>query len=94
MFDWTQSGHKDYYDYTASVVLYLSDAVLDGVDATTLDTLDGVHYDIYNLGGSKVSEGTFKADGAVDTSNLERGVYVVNYKQGANTCSMKLSVNR
>ena len=93
-FDWTQNGHKDYYDYTASVVLYLSDAVVDGVDTATLATLEGTHYDIFDLGGSKVAEGTFAANGAVDTSNLGRGVYVVNYKQGAHTRSMKLSVNR
>lgn len=92
-FDWTQSGHQDYYQYTASVLLYLSDKT-SGIDAATSDSLDGTAYTIYDLSGKKVANGTFAAGGTVDTGALERGVYVVGYKLNGKQNAMKISVNK
>lgn len=92
-FDFTQNGHQDYYGYTSSVLLYLTDRLADGI-GSSVQNLAGVDYAVFDLGGRKVADGTFSADGTVDTKILGRGVYVVSYLFGGTQHSMKISVNK
>lgn len=91
-FDFTQTGSVDYYGYTASVMLYLSQNGTTAI-ATARRQAEG-SYAVYSLNGQKVAEGQLNADGTVDAARLAKGVYVVNFTKDGKQQSLKLSVNK
>lgn len=92
-FDFTQEGHGDYLGENSSVVFYMTDAPT-GIVSVSADALAGNAYTVFDLSGRKVAEGTFAADGSVDTTPLQRGTYVIGAKVGGKQQSMKISVNK
>lgn len=93
-FDFTQVGHQDYYSRTASIMIYMTDAKTDGITSANTAAVAGTAYTISDVAGRVVATGVFSEQGTVNTSGLQRGVYVVSYKVDGKRQAMKISVNK
>lgn len=93
-FDFTQVGHQDYYSRTASIMIYMTDAKTDGITSANTAAVAGTAYTVSDVAGRVVATGVFSEQGTVNTSGLQRGVYVVSYKVDGKRQAMKISVNK
>lgn len=93
-FDFTQVGHQDYYSRTASIMIYMTDAQTDGITSANTAAVAGTAYTVSDVAGRVVATGVFSEQGTVNTSGLQRGVYVVGYKVDGKRQAMKISVNK
>lgn len=93
-FDFTQVGHQDYYSRCASIMIYMTDAKTDGITSANTAAVAGTAYTISDVAGRVVATGVFSEQGTVNTSGLQRGVYVVSYKVDGKRQAMKISVNK
>ncbi len=90
-FDFTQSGHKDYYNRMPAVMLYMSkDAPTAIHPATDLGDSD---YELFDLAGHKVGAGQLN-NGSVPSASLASGVYVVSVKKDGKRQTMKICVRK
>lgn len=93
-FDFTQVGHQDYYSRCASIMIYMTDAKTDGITSANTAAVAGTAYTVSDVAGRVVATGVFSAQGTVNTSGLQRGVYVVSYKVDGKRQAMKISINK
>lgn len=93
-FDFTQVGHQDYYSRCASIMIYMTDAKTDGITSANTAAVAGTAYTVSDVAGRVVATGVFSEQGTVNTSGLQRGVYVVGYKVDGKRQAMKISVNK
>lgn len=93
-FDFTQVGHQNYYSRTASIMIYMTDAQTDGITSANTAAVAGTSYTVSDVAGRVVATGVFSEQGTVNTSGLQRGVYVVSYKVDGKRQAMKISVNK
>lgn len=93
-FDFTQVGHQNYYSRTASIMIYMTDAKTDGITSANTAAVAGTAYTVSDMAGRVVATGVFSEQGTVNTSGLQRGVYVVSYKVDGKRQAMKISVNK
>ena len=93
-FDFTQAGHQNYYSRTASIMIYMTDAKTDGITSANTAAVAGTAYTVSDVAGRVVATGVFSEQGTVNTSGLQRGVYVVSYKVDGKRQAMKISVNK
>lgn len=93
-FDFTQVGHQNYYSRTASIMIYMTDAQTDGITSANTAAVAGTAYTVSDVAGRVVATGVFSEQGTVNTSGLQRGVYVVSYKVDGKRHAMKISVNK
>lgn len=93
-FDFTQVGHQNYYSRTASIMIYMTDAQTDGITSANTAAVAGTVYTVSDVAGRVVATGVFSEQGTVNTSDLQRGVYVVSYKVDGKRQAMKISVNK
>lgn len=93
-FDFTQVGHQNYYSRTASIMIYMTDAKTDGITSANTAAVAGTAYTVSDVAGRVVATGVFSEQGTVNTSDLQRGVYVVSYKVDGKRQAMKISVNK
>lgn len=93
-FDFTQVGHQNYYSRCASIMIYMTDAKTDGITSANTTAVAGTAYTVSDVAGRVVATGVFSAQGTVNTSGLQRGVYVVSYKVDGKRQAMKISVNK
>lgn len=93
-FDFTQVGHQNYYSRTASIMIYMTDAQTDGITSANTAAVAGTAYTVSDVAGRVVATGVFSEQGTVNTSGLQRGVYVVGYKVDGKRQAMKISVNK
>ena len=93
-FDFTQVGHQNYYSRTASIMIYMTDAKTDGITSANTAAVAGTAYTVSDVVGRVVATGVFSEQGTVNTSGLQRGVYVVSYKVDGKRQAMKISVNK
>lgn len=93
-FDFTQVGHQNYYSRTASIMIYMTDAQTDGITSANTAAVAGTAYTVSDVAGRVVATGVFTEQGTVNTSGLQRGVYVVSYKVDGKRQAMKISVNK
>lgn len=93
-FDFTQAGHQNYYSRTASIMIYMTDAKTDGITSANTAAVAGTAYTVSDVSGRVVATGVFSEQGTVNTSGLQRGVYVVSYKVDGKRQAMKISVNK
>ena len=93
-FDFTQVGHQNYYSRTASIMIYMTDAQTDGITSANTAAVAGTAYTVSDMAGRVVATGVFSEQGTVNTSGLQRGVYVVSYKVDGKRQAMKISVNK
>lgn len=93
-FDFTQVGHQNYYSRTASIMIYMTDAKTDGITSANTTAVAGTAYTVSDVAGRVVATGVFSEQGTVNTSGLQRGVYVVGYKVDGKRQAMKISVNK
>lgn len=93
-FDFTQVGHQNYYSRTASIMIYMTDAKTDGITSANTAAVAGTAYTVSDVAGRVVATGVFSEQGTVNTSGLQRGVYVVSYKVAGKRQAMKISVNK
>lgn len=93
-FDFTQVGHQDYYSRTASIMIYLTEDTPNGIASANTAAVAGTAYTVSDVAGRVVATGVFSEQGTVNTSSLQRGVYVVSYKVDGKRQAMKISVNK
>lgn len=93
-FDFTQVGHQNYYSRTASIMIYMTDAQTNGITSANTAAVAGTAYIVSDVVGRVVATGVFSEQGTVNTSGLQRGVYVVSYKVDGKRQAMKISVNK
>lgn len=93
-FDFTQVGHQDYYSRTASIMIYMTDAQTNGITSANTAAVAGTAYTVSDVAGRVVATGVFSEQDTVNTSGLQRGVYVVSYKVDGKRQAMKISVNK
>lgn len=93
-FDFTQVGHQDYYSRCASIMIYMTDAKTDGIISANTAAVAGTAYTVSDVAGRVVATGVFSEQGTVNTSGLQRGVYVVSYKVDGKRQAMKISINK
>lgn len=93
-FDFTQVGHQDYYSRCASIMIYMTDAQTDDITSANTAAVAGTAYTVSDVAGRVVATGVFSEQGTVNTSGLQRGVYVVSYKVDGKRQAMKISVNK
>lgn len=93
-FDFTQVGHQNYYSRTASIMIYMTDAQTNGITSANTAAVAGTAYTVSDVAGRVVATGVFSEQGTVNTSDLQRGVYVVSYKVDGKRQAMKISVNK
>lgn len=93
-FDFTQVGHQNYYSRCASIMIYMTDAKTDGITSANTAAVAGTAYTVSDVAGRVVATGVFSEQGTVNTSGLQRGVYVVSYKVDGKRQAMKISVNK
>lgn len=93
-FDFTQVGHQNYYSRTASIMIYMTDAQTNGITSANTAAVAGTAYTVSDVAGRVVATGVFTEQGTVNTSGLQRGVYVVSYKVDGKRQAMKISVNK
>lgn len=93
-FDFTQVGHQDYYSRCASIMIYMTDAQTDGITSANTAAVAGTAYTVSDVAGRVVATGVFSEQGTVNTSGLQRGVYVVSYKVDGKRQAVKISVNK
>lgn len=93
-FDFTQVGHQNYYSRTASIMIYMTDAQTNGITSANTAAVAGIAYTVSDVAGRVVATGVFSEQGTVNTSGLQRGVYVVSYKVDGKRQAMKISVNK
>ena len=93
-FDFTQVGHQDYYSRTASIMIYLTEDTPNGIASANTAAVAGTAYTVSDVAGRVVATGVFSEQGTVNTSGLQRGVYVVSYKVDGKRQAMKISVNK
>lgn len=93
-FDFTQVGHQDYYSRCASIMIYMTDAQTNGITSANTAAVAGTAYTVSDVAGRVVATGVFSEQGTVNTSGLQRGVYVVSYKVDGKRQAMKISVNK
>lgn len=93
-FDFTQVGHQNYYSRTASIMIYLTEDTPNGIASANTAAVAGTAYTVSDVAGRVVATGVFSEQGTVNTSGLQRGVYVVSYKVDGKRQAMKISVNK
>lgn len=93
-FDFTQVGHQNYYSRTASIMIYLTEDTPNGIASANTAAVAGTAYTVSDVAGRVVATGVFTEQGTVNTSGLQRGVYVVSYKVDGKRQAMKISVNK
>ena len=93
-FDFTQVGHQDYYSRCASIMIYLTEDTPNGIASANTAAVAGTAYTVSDVAGRVVATGVFSEQGTVNTSGLQRGVYVVSYKVDGKRQAMKISVNK
>ena len=93
-FDFTQVGHQDYYSRCASIMIYLTEDTPNGIASANTAAVAGTAYTVSDVAGRVVATGVFSEQGTVNTSGLQRGVYVVSYKVDGKRQAVKISVNK
>lgn len=93
-FDFTQVGHQNYYSRCASIMIYLTEDTPNGIASANAAAVAGTAYTVSDVAGRVVATGVFSEQGTVNTSGLQRGVYVVSYKVDGKRQAMKISVNK
>lgn len=93
-FDFTQVGHQNYYSRIASIMIYLTEDTPNGIASANTAAVAGTAYTVSDVAGRVVATGVFSEQGTVNTSGLQRGVYVVSYKVDGKRQAMKISVNK
>lgn len=93
-FDFTQVGHQDYYSRCASIMIYMTEDTPNGITSANTAAVAGTAYTVSDVAGRVVATGVFSEQGTVNTSGLQRGVYVVSYKVDGKRYAMKISVNK
>lgn len=93
-FDFTQVGHQNYYSRTASIMIYMTEDTPNGIASANTAAVAGTAYTVSDVAGRVVATGVFSEQGTVNTSGLQRGVYVVSYKVDGKRQAMKISVNK
>lgn len=93
-FDFTQVGHQNYYSRCASIMIYLTEDTPNGIASANAAAVAGTAYTVSDVAGRVVATGVFSEQGTVNTSSLQRGVYVVSYKVDGKRQAMKISVNK
>lgn len=92
-FDFTQSGHQDWYGQHSAVILYLSSNKEAAITSPATDAAFAA-YSVYDLQGRLVKSGRTDAEGKVPTASLPQGIYVVNLHGNGPAQSFKISVNK
>lgn len=93
-FDFTQVGHQDYYSRSSSIMIYMTEDTPNGIASANAAAVAGTAYTVSDVAGRVVATGVFSEQGTVNTSGLQRGVYVVSYKVDGKRQAMKISVNK
>lgn len=93
-FDFTQVGHQDYYSRCASIMIYMTEDTPNGIASANTAAVAGTAYTVSDVAGRVVATGVFSEQGTVNTSGLQRGVYVVSYKVDGKRQAMKISINK
>lgn len=93
-FDFTQVGHQDYYSRCASIMIYMTEDTPNGITSANTAAVAGTAYTVSDVAGRVVATGVFSEQGTVNTSGLQRGVYVVSYKVDGKRQAMKISINK
>lgn len=93
-FDFTQVGHQDYYSRCASIMIYMTEDTPNGIASANAAAVAGTAYTVSDVAGRVVATGVFSEQGTVNTSGLQRGLYVVSYKVDGKRQAMKISVNK
>lgn len=93
-FDFTQNGHQDYYSRCASIMIYMTEDTPNGIASANAAAVAGTAYTVSDVAGRVVATGVFSDQGTIDTSSLQRGIYVVSYKVDGKRQAMKISVNK
>lgn len=93
-FDFTQVGHQNYYSRCASIMIYMTEDTPNGIASANTAAVAGTAYTVSDVAGRVVATGVFSEQGTVNTSGLQRGVYVVSYKVDGKRQAMKISVNK
>lgn len=93
-FDFTQVGHQDYYSRCASIMIYMTEDTPNGIASANAAAVAGTAYTVSDVAGRVVATGVFSDQGTIDTSNLQRGIYVVSYKVDGKRQAVKISVNK
>lgn len=93
-FDFTQVGHQNYYSRTASIMIYMTEDTPNGIASANAAAVAGTAYAVSDVAGRVVATGVFSEQGTVNTSGLQRGVYVVSYKVDGKRQAVKISVNK
>lgn len=93
-FDFTQVGHQNYYSRCASIMIYMTEDTPNGIASANAAAVAGTAYTVSDVAGRVVATGVFSEQGTVNTSGLQRGVYVVSYKVDGKLQAMKISVNK
>lgn len=93
-FDFTQVGHQDYYSRCASIMIYMTEDTPNGIASANAAAVAGTAYTVSDVAGRVVATGVFSDQGTIDTSSLQRGIYVVSYKVDGKRQAMKISVNK
>ena len=75
-------------------MIYMTDAKTDGITSANTAAVAGTAYTVSDVAGRVVATGVFSEQGTVNTSGLQRGVYVVSYKVDGKRQAMKISVNK
>ena len=93
-FDFTQVGHQNYYSRTASIMIYMTEDTPNGIASANAAAVAGTAYTVSDVAGRVVATGVFSDQGTIDTSSLQRGIYVVSYKVDGKRQAVKISVNK
>lgn len=93
-FDFTQVGHQDYYSRCASIMIYMTEDTPNGIASANAAAVAGTAYTVSDVAGRVVATGVFSDLGTIDTSSLQRGIYVVSYKVDGKRQAVKISVNK
>lgn len=92
-FDFSQSGHQDWYGQHSAVILYLS-ADKAAAISTPMASRAFAAYSVYDLQGRLVASGRTDAEGHVSTAALPQGIYVVSLHGSGPAQSFKISVSK
>lgn len=90
-FDFTQSGHVDWYGRTSAIMLYMTDEGDSSAISETSRPAASAPYTLYDLSGRLVANGTTTASGSFTApASLRPGIYIVCYSINGKQYSRKI----
>lgn len=91
-FDFTQTGHKNWYNRTPAIMLYLTDTYREPSAIADLEDTSDADYTVYDLSGRQLTQGRVSQQGTIDTNALPQGIYVVSMKKDGHVKTQKISI--